>query len=333
MSAQGATPPPKAPALSPLAASLRKADARWLLLLPLAVVSVLGVLLLPWSAEPEGMPLPSPDARVLRKVVATDAASAQRARAEPLPGPVRALGTALRAYHVLESQQAGEAELAAARSHVDAQLPDAFRAGDDALVALRAVQLEGFLDEVARFEATGVESAELTAIAGTFVPSMSSQGWCRGHSLAAGPGVLRVMFKEMWNAFLGLRGRPAFEPTLDESRLLFAFYLAHPHPSPNARAQADAMRRGARDPKECAAAETFERRATERWRLERIARIAAIDPEYPAAYARGVASYGAGSYGVSVGAFRSWLQDHPGGPYTLRAQTFLRAALAAAQLD
>ena len=93
------------------------------------------------------------------------------------------------------------------------------------------------------------------------------------------------------------------------------------------------MRRGAHDAKDCAAADALEHRAIEKWRLERIGRIAAQDPEYPAAFARGVASFGAGAYEASAESFRTWLQDHPEGPYTLRAQTFLRAAIAAARID
>jgi hypothetical protein len=330
VSVQGASPPPRPPAFG---SNLRKADARWLMALPLAVALVFGVFLLPWSVVPEGVPLPVPDFGALARVAAADHAAAERAKIQPLPGPVRALGSALRAYHALEAHLADERDLGTARSAIDSELPEAFRAGDEALLALRAVELEGFLEEARRFEQTGQPSPELDALAGTFVRSMTNQGWCQGHSMAAGPAVLAVMFKEMWNGFLGLQGRPAFEPTLDEVRVLFGFYLGHPHPTTNARDQVEAMRRGARDARDCAAADSIERRATERWRLERIGRIAAIDPDYPADYARAVASYGAGSYEASAALFRAWLDGHPQGPYTLRAQAFLRAALASARAD
>lgn len=246
---------------------------------------------------------------------------------------MRALGSALRAYHSLEAAQAEESELARARAAIDGQLPDAFRAGDDALVALRGVELEGFLVEVERFEHTGQSSTELDALAGSFVRSMTNQGWCDGHAFAAGVPVLRVMFKEMWNAFLGVQGRAPFAPTLDEERVLYAFYLSHPHPSPVARAHVEALRRGARDAKDCAAADQIEQRAVEKWRLERVTRLAVLNPAYPGDYARGIASYGAGQYEASVDAFRTWLREHPSGPYTLRAQAFLRAAVFASRVD
>ena len=67
----------------------------------------------------------------------------------------------------------------------------------------------------------------------------------------------------------------------------------------------------------------------ELWRLEKVKLLAKIDPEYPGEYARGVAAYRAGKYAISEDAFKKWLKDHPNGPFTLRAQNHLRAAIAA----
>jgi TolA-binding protein len=90
-----------------------------------------------------------------------------------------------------------------------------------------------------------------------------------------------------------------------------------------------AARRGARDPSACLALDEAERASTEAWRLDHIGRLAAIDPAYPADYARGVVSFRRGDFGASAKAFEAWLQAHPGGPMSLRAQNFLRAAAAA----
>jgi TolA-binding protein len=144
---------------------------------------------------------------------------------------------------------------------------------------------------------------------------------------------LRTMFKQMWNAFLGLEGRPEMAPSLDEQRALFAFYLSHARPPKNMRDALDAARRGARDATACTAIAEAERGATETWRLERIARLAAIDPSYPAEYARGVASYRRGDFGASAHAFRAWLRDHPDGALALRAQNYLRAATNAERVE
>jgi TolA-binding protein len=94
-----------------------------------------------------------------------------------------------------------------------------------------------------------------------------------------------------------------------------------------------AARRGANDARTCQALAETERVARETWRLERIARLAAIDPTYPAAYAKGVASFGRGKYAEAASAFRAWLHDHPEGPLALRAQSFLLEALDAERVE
>jgi len=304
-----------------------------LALVPLGVALVLGVLLLPRRAVPESVPLPVVDGSELARIVAVDHARAELARREPLSGPVRALGSTLREFHTLEGKDADNRLLYDARHTVDEALAEALPGGTEPLLTLRAVELEGFLDEMHRFEATGEQSTELKALAGAFVRSLTAEGWCDGHSVAPDDDALRTMFKQMWNAFLGLEGHPEMAPALDEQRALFAFYLSHPRPPKNMRDALDAARRGARDATACTAIAEAERGATESWRLERITRFAAIDPSYPAEYARGVASYRRGDFGASAHAFRAWLRDHPDGPLALRAQNYLRAAANAERVE
>jgi hypothetical protein len=305
----------------------------WLILVPMGVAVVLGLLLAPRRAEPEQLPLPIADARAIARAVIADHDLAERARRGTLPGPVRALGSAIRAFHSLEAHEADARALGEARRAVDLALVDAAPGGKESLLGLRAIELETFLEEVRRFASTGEQSAELQALAGGFVRSMANEGWCDGHALAPSVGVLCVMFKQMWNAFLGLEATKEFEPTLDEQRELYAFYLSHPHPSKGTRDAIAAARRGAHDPKACQALVEAERIAIESWRLDRIARIAGIDPAYPGDYARGVADYRRGEFRGSAAAFRKWLGDHPDGPLALRAQNYLRAAVYANGLE
>jgi hypothetical protein len=300
-------------------------DALRLALVPFGVAILFGLLLLPRRGAPDDVPLPIPDPALLAQAAALDHDRAAQALREPLPGPVRALGSAIRAYHSLETSR-NAADVNRARSAVDAALVDALSAGDEALLRLRAVQLEGFLAEIRSFESTGVESDELSALAGGFIRSMKMEGWCDGHTLVPHEPALRTMFKEMWNSFLALGGRPGFEPSLDEQRALYALYLSAPHPSPAMRAAIESARRGARDANACEGVREAERNAIEQWRIERIRRLGAIDPTYPAAFARGVASFRRADYRDASMAFRTWLVAHPEGPLALRARSFLRAA-------
>jgi hypothetical protein len=263
--------------------------------------------------------------RALEAGAAHDAAIAEQARRDPLPAVVRALGGAIRDYHMLE---VAGADARAARSAVGTSLVQALAQGDDALLALRALQLEGFLRELRRFEEDGVESDELMALGGRFVPSLTAAGWCVGRTILPGEPTRRAMFKEMWNGLVGVEAKPAFSLSLDEQRALYAFTLAHPHPTASMRAALDAARRGAHDAASCRALDEAERVAAEEWRIQRIDRLAEIDPAYPAAFARGVASYRRADYRAASAAFRRWLAAHPEGPLALRAQTFLRAAEA-----
>jgi hypothetical protein len=239
----------------------------------------------------------------------------------------------LRDFHTLEATDVDSRPIYDARHVVDAAFVDAVGGGIEPLLELRAVQLEGFLDEMHRFEATGEQSPELRALAGAFVRSLTIEGWCDGHSVAPDDDALRTMFKQMWNALLGLEGQPEMALALDEQRAVYAFYLSHPRPPKAMREALESARRGARDTNACTAIAEAERVATESWRLERITRLAAIDPSYPAEYARGVASYRRGDFGASARAFRAWLRDHPDGPLALRAQNYLRAAANADRVE
>jgi TolA-binding protein len=294
-----------------------------------------GVLLLPRRSMPDDVPLPIPSGVALEHARAADHELAARTQAEPLSAPVRALGSAIREYHQLEAS-AGAADLARTRSALDTALADVANLGREErngaeapLLRLRAVQLEGFLAELRRFEETGVESDELTALSGRFVAAMKEAGWCEGHAIEPDEDARRAMFKEMWNTLLGFAGKPAFDLSLDEQRALYAFYLEHPHPSASQRAAIAAARRGAKDARSCESVREAETAAIETWRLERIARLAAIAPAYPAAYARGVSSYLRGDMRAAARAFREWIAAHPEGPLALRAQAYLREANAA----
>jgi hypothetical protein len=308
-------------------------DAAWLALIPFGVALVLGLLLAPRKPAPESVPLPVADVRALLRTKDADDRLAEAARAEPLPGTVRALGSAVRAFHTAEAHGAGQGALAKARHDVDTTLGDALSSGAEALVALRAVELGEFIDETRRLESTGKASDELLALAGSFVSTMTAEGWFDGHRLAPREPELRVMFKEMWNAFLGLEKSPALEPTLDEQRVLYAFYLTHAQPTRSMRDALAAARKGAQDDKSRQGLDEAERAATETRRLERVAHLASIDPAYPALYAKGVLSWRRGDYGAAAIAFDGWLRDHPDGPLALRAQNYLRASLDAERPD
>jgi hypothetical protein len=124
----------------------------------------------------------------------------------------------------------------------------------------------------------------------------------------------------------GVSDRPELALSLDEQRSLYAFYLRHPH-APEAQRTALAMARSqTKDAATCARIEEGERLAAFGWTLTKMRELATIDPSYPLEYARGIALFHTHEYGPSAQAFRTWLEQHPDGPWTLRAQNYLLAS-------
>ena len=313
----------------------RKAEpsrgGRWLALVPVSVAVLMFALLMPWATPPDAVPLPDVDERAVAQVARTDRARADRASRERLPGDVLAVGSAVRAMNLADAKQDDGVAVAAARARIDDAVAAAMgRPGAEVdLLALRAVQLEAFLGEVRRFEATGDVSGELEALGGGFVRKARAAGWIEGRRVLLGEPELRVAYKVVWNALAGTDVRPAFQPTLDEQRVLYRTYLGVPHPPEAVRLGLEAERRAATTEADCERARANERRATELWRAEKIKKLGALDPTYPTAYALGVAYYRAGRYDLAIEAFRAWLDAHPDGPWSLRARNHLKASIAA----
>jgi hypothetical protein len=274
-------------------------------------------------------------ARVLQEMGARERVLARDPT--PLPDDVRALGSAIRAYNLREAQQGIDpyvtpTSMNEARNALDDALAPLASGHDDALLALRATQLESFVAAVYTFEKTGAETPELQALGGPFVRRMREVGWCREHACSFDDEALRTMFRRSWNGLLRLERAP-FAPGLDEERALYSFYLRHPHAPETARKRIDEARSSARSAKACAALVEGEAIAAEAWRIEKVKRLAELDPEYPRDYALGILKYRSKTYEAAAESFRDWLDAHPDGPWTLRARNYLRASLSEAALE
>lgn len=305
------------------------AGSRALALVPLGVVVLLAALLFPRRVVPSEVPLPEVDTRELARIEAIDHEAATLARAG-LSDEARILGTEIRNWNALQTREGTtESEAVAARSRLNEATAKMLTSRPDEMGPLRALQLELFQDAVAELERTGVETEELHQIAGTFVKNMRAVGWADDKRILPDRTVRGALFKLAWNATLNLTRGAFTELSLAEQRALFAFYLSHPHPNEARRNQLAESRKNAKDREACEVLRTTERIATEDWRLEKVKRLGALDPEYPTSFALGVVLYRQGRYAASSEAFRDWLREHPTGPLALRAQNHLRAALYA----
>lgn len=320
--------PPTPPSLRKLF-GLESLAGQSLALVPLIVGLLFGALALPRNVPPEEVPAPTIDARSLARLFAADDARAAQADRAPLPASVRAIGSAFRAFNAAEAARSEEATILKARSQVVDAIRDIKGADTDALLELRAFQLRSFLTEARRFEQTGEVSQELREVGGTFVDRMKKAGWCEGHHLAMPEAARRAAFKLTWNRTVLLEANPQFALALDETRALYAFYFANPHPFESERAHLDATLPAGADRAACARAQVALDKATASWLLVKIGELAKVDPAYPTALARAAALFMKHDYRGSAALYSAWLDANPSGLWVLRAQNHLRAALLA----
>ena len=306
--------------------------ARWLALVPVTIAGLAMLLMMPRSVPPEDVPLPQIDGAALQAERQDDVARAASARATRLSGDILLVGTTLRALNVAQVTGANAVDVSVARTALENAFRTVAADGDraaDGLKTLRALQLETFLTEVARFESTGQSSAELEELAGSFLDHMIAGGWVQNGKVLLDDAALRAAYKIVWNAQLGADRLPGLQLGLDEQRALYTFYLTHPHASEAQRLAFEAMRRRATTRDECLKANADEHLDEAQWLIEKIHRFGELDPTYPTGYALGIAYYRAGRLEQSIESFGGWIVAHPDGPYALRARNHLKAAVTA----
>jgi hypothetical protein len=285
---------------------------------------------MPRATEPRDIPLPRIDEHALAATIRADRARAAAARATRLPSDVLAVGSAIRAFHIAQGDNPGKVEVDVARTNLDESVKALARpGGEQDLLTLRALLLEEFLVEVARFESTGEESRELVELGGPFVRHMRDAQWVEESRVLLDEPERRSAYKTVFNAIVAVERLPAFKLTIDEERVLYTMYITRPHPSEFQRAELDAERSTVSTDDACKRYLAHEQKAAEAWRIDKIKKLGGIDDSYPASYALGVAYYRLGRYDASVDSFRAFVDAHPDGPLALRAKNHLKAALAA----
>ncbi len=307
-------------------------SARWLALIPITVAVLAMLLMMPRAVPPEEVPLPQIDATALELQRQDDVARAAAARATRPSGDLLLIGTTFRALNKAQVTGATPEEVGVARTALEQAFASVARTGDgagDGLRTLRALQLDAFLAEVQKFEATGKPTEELEDLAGSFLDHMAAAGWLQHGRVILDEAALRVAYKLVWNAQIGADRVRGMAVSLDEERALYRFYLTHPHASEPQRLAYESMRSKARSRDDCQKAIAQERLDMEQWRIDKIRRLGEIDPTYPTGYALGVSFYRAGRYDQSIEAFRSWVAKHPDGPFAIRARNHMKAALTA----
>lgn len=307
-------------------ADAQRKSGRWLAAIPIAIAAILLLFMLPRSTPPDGVPLPRVDHRVTRAVAEAEERLADEAETNRLPGDILLIGTTVRELTAAETDGT-EAERLIVRNRLDALVKDLIKrpGTDQELVKLRSAQLRTFMADLRAWESGG-EPKEFASTGKSFVQRAQEAGWVEGRHILLDETQRRVAFKTVWNAMTHL-STGTFALTLDEERALYAFYIGHPRVSESHRTSLEAKRRDATTPETCARSRAEWRRELEGWRADKIKRLAAIDPKYPAQYALGIVYFHAGRGDLAVEAFNTYLEASPEGPYALRARNHLKAAL------
>jgi hypothetical protein len=303
-------------------------------LVAVVIAAAVTWLVVPWAAEPEVIPEPRFDHAAVARAAARDRELAKKAAGHTLDTEVRALGDAIRAYGRVDfdedADRIREARTAVARATARAVAIDF--AGT---VELRAFETEAFLASLGRFARTGVIDDDLLELGGGYVRSLRHNQLGAGHDAASDDARLRallrarrddvetearVAFKRRWNDLTGVGGQPGqpnvFDPGKDELLAVYALELRRP---PALGVDVDAKD---------VASEALRGHNAASFRRKRIAAIVEIDPAYPRELALGVVNYQAGDFREAMRDFTVWLERHPDGPWTLRAQNYALAAAA-----
>ena len=260
----------------------------------------------PRAVAPDVLPVPAVDREEQRAEREADRERARAARASRLPYEVRAVGEAFRRTGALLAS--GNAETALNEVVELRALARAARVthGDAKLLALRALQTELFLEALAGWEESAAATPDLRELGGDFLAKAEQSGWMRdSHRLVPDESERRVLFRARWSRLTGLFNAHPFSPTLNEWRAYYRFLLEHPESGPYPPGDQHAA-------------------------LELLGYVSALerrDPDYPIALSRGILHYWSGDYAQAAAHFRQHLARHPRGPWRLRAQNYLAAAL------
>jgi hypothetical protein len=260
----------------------------------------------PRAVAPDVLPVPAVDREEERRELEADRERARAARASRLPYEVRAVGEAFRRAGALLAS--GNADPALDQVVELRALARAARVthGDGKLLELRALQTELFLEALAGWEESAATTSDLRELGGDFLAKAEQSGWIRDtRRLVPDEDERRLLFRARWSRLTGLFNTHPFSPTLNEWRAYYRFLLEHPES-------------GSYRPGEQPAALELLKYASA---LER------RDPDYPIAFSRGVLHYWLGDYAQAATDFRQHLARHPRGPWRLRAQNHLAAAL------
>jgi hypothetical protein len=269
-------------------------------LVTLGMVLTFAWLTLPRASEPGTLPLPRIDRAEARRSEARQRDMVSRAEHSGLPFEVRAVGEALRHFGATSAQGYDATH---DRQDIQERIKIALDKGQaPLLLQLRAVQTQYFLAALSKFEQDGKESQDLQELGGDFILHAKGSGWFDAHGRClADANTLGVLFRWRWATLVDKARVFPFAPSLNDWRIYYRFLFLYPE-----RLGPDQDRAG-----------------DDETRLKLVNALAHMDPEYPAAFARGYLLYRLGEREAAATEYRAQLGKSDSGPYALLARNYL----------
>jgi hypothetical protein len=270
-------------------------------LLVVSIAALSALLVVPRQVEPQWVPPPRVDRREQRQLHEREAQRSTRARAG-LPLELRAVGEAFRRFGRIATAEDAGPDLAR-RELLDRLAVAQSKHGDEPLLELRALQTELFVAAMAT-SSDSEPTPERVELGGSLFALGVKRGWFAPGPNRARPDELGTLFRVYWADVLRLRRHP-FAPTLNEWRAYYRFLLSQPNRNAQTRAHDLQLALGY------------------------VAALVREDLDYPSYLARGVLLYQQGNLQEAAAQLLAHLQQHPDGPWTLRAKNYLAACGAA----
>lgn len=281
--------------------------------LTLVALSVSGaIVVVPRPTYPQVLPLPIVDTaqirlrekeEVRRALSVADGSLDKEARA--IGELFRRLGRTLADKHIVTGPKL-DALRKDARDLLAREASSSAPSGAEALLSLRALQGQLFLDAVAAFESTGKLNDDLLELGGPF-HTIARESWLKDGKILLNDDELRLFFRVHWGKLTGLYGVEPFGPSLEELRRYYFTNLIHPP-----GASGDTMTRAANQ-------------------LGFVRALGNIESTYPAALAEGILQLQLGQPVQALESLNAHLAQHPDGEWTHLARSHF--ILATRQVD
>ena len=268
----------------------------WTLVIPSVGLAVLAAALaVPRATEPRRVPQPVINARLLDTEVATLSNLADQARVKTLPFSVRELGEAYRRLGRTQFQGTPTLSNAEVQAFRDLVTLTRRSAGDQPIIVLRALQCELLVSAMNQWDQAGKVSDDVIELGGDLVVLAEAQGWRNRDGLDAAAPERWALALKRWTSLAGLLHAQPFKMARELELTQLHFFYVHPNQNDD----------------------VFETR-------QRILkRYADLDTTFPFHYALGVLLAQNGRPQAAATFFDKQLQEHPNGPYALRARNHL----------